>query len=121
VEAVSEYFGRVDRSDPGLFSPTRITAMRGLSGPRGRKPGCYSYTTDGSAQPLIEVPTGRGTEVGITSGSTLISTQVVRDGVESKPRTWGVAPGPAYVATTARDAVLRISMNGSGSFAVCHR
>ena len=71
--------------------------------------------------PLVEVTTGRGTEIGITSDSTVMSTQLVRDGVESTPRTWGVAPGAVYVATTAKDAVLRVSMNGSGGFAICHQ
>jgi hypothetical protein len=46
---------------------------------------------------------------------------VVRDGVGSRTRTWGVLPGPVYVATTARGATLRISLNGSGTVAVCHR
>jgi hypothetical protein len=121
LDTESEYFVDVTSQDPGLFSPTRITRVEGLSGQRGKQPGCYSFTADGSAQPLIEVPTGRGTEIGVTSSSTLFSTQLVRDGVESTPRTWGTAPGPVYIATTAKDATLRISMNGSGAFAVCHR
>jgi hypothetical protein len=121
LDTESEYFVEVSPTDPGLFSPTRITAVRGLTGQRGKRPGCYSFASDGTAQPLVEVSTGAGTEIGITSGSTLMSTQLVRDGVESTPRTWGVAPGSVYVATTAKHATLRVSMNGSGGFAICHR
>jgi hypothetical protein len=121
LDAEAEYFVEVGPDDLGMFSPTRITGTQGLAGPTGRRPGCYSLTPDGTAQPVVEVATDDGTEVGITSTSTLIGTQLVRDGVESTPRTWGVAPGPVYVATTAKDAILRISLNGPGSIAVCHR
>lgn len=121
LDTESEYFVEVGAADPALFSPTRITSVQGLRGQPGKRAGCYSFASDGTAQPLVEVSTGSGTEVGITSGSTVMSTQLVRDGVESTPRTWGVAPGPVYIATTAKDASLRISMNGSGGFAVCHR
>lgn len=121
LAAESEYFVTAGPVDPGLFSPTRITGTQGLSGPRARKPGCYSFTADGTAQPVLEVATGQGTEVGITSSSTFVATQLVRDGVESPPRTWGVPAGAVYVATTAKGATLRISLNGTGSFAICHR
>jgi hypothetical protein len=121
LDTESEFFVAVSADDPGLFSPTRITGVQGLTGAHGTRPGCYSFTSDGTAQPLVEVATGRGTEVGITSDSTLVSTRLVRDGVESATRTWGVAPGPVYVATTARGATLRVALNGSGSFAICHR
>jgi len=121
LDTESEYFVDVGVTDPGLFSPTRITHVEGLSGHLGAKAGCYSMTVDGTGQPTFEVTTGSGTEIGITSGTTLVATQVVRDGVRSAPRTWGVAPGPVYVATTARDATLRIVLNGSGTVAVCHR
>jgi hypothetical protein len=121
LDTESEYFVDVGVTDPGLFSPTRITHVEGLSGHLGAKAGCYSLATDGTGPPTLEVTTGSGTEIGITSGSTLVATQIVRDGVESKSRTWGVAPGPVYVATTARDATLRVTLNGSGSVAICHR
>jgi hypothetical protein len=121
LETESEFFVEVGPTDPGLFSRTRITRTEGLSGSTGRRPDCYSLISDGTAQPLVEVSTGDGTEIGISSSSTLVSTQLVRDGVESTPRTWGVAPGAVYVATTAKNATLRVSMNGAGSFAICHR
>ena len=121
LDTESEYFVDVGATDPGLFSPTRVTRVEGLTGHLGARPGCYSVTTDGTEQPVLEITTGNGTEIGLTSGSTLVTTQVLRQGLESEPRTWGVAPGPAYVATTARDAILRVAFNGSGSVAVCHR
>ena len=84
-------------------------------------PGCHALTVEGSGPPIVTVRTGDGTEVGITSSSTVVTTQLVRDGVVSATRTWGVTPGPVYVASTARDAALRIAFNGSGDVAVCHQ
>jgi hypothetical protein len=121
LDTESEYFVEVGSTDPGLFSPTRITAVQGLAGARADRAGCHSFVADGTTQPVVEIATGTGTEVGITSGSTLMSTQLVRDGVESTTRTWSVPPGPVFIATTAKDAALRVSMNGAGGFAICHR
>jgi hypothetical protein len=121
LDAESEYFVEVSASDPGLFSPTRVQ-VEGLnvSDQSSAGAGCRAYLPSGSTQPLVEVSSRDGTEIGITSSSTLVSTQVVRDGVSSRPRTWAVAPGPLYVATTARDATLRISLNGTGGYSLCH-
>ena len=46
------------------FTPTRITRVQGLTGPRGRRPGCYSFTSDGTTQPIVDVWTGGGTRSG---------------------------------------------------------
>jgi hypothetical protein len=121
LDTESEFFVEAGPTDPAMFTPTRITRVQGLTGPRGKRPGCYSFTSDGTTQPIVDVWTGGGTEIGITSDSTAVSTQLVRDGVASAPRTWGVPPGPVYVATTAKHATLRVSMNGAGEFAICHR
>ena len=38
----------------------------------------------------------------------------------STQRTWFVAPGSVYVATSAKEATLRVVLNGSGPVSVCH-
>ncbi len=120
LDAESEYFTQVSAADPGLFSPTVMT-VEGLTGMSRDRPGCHALTVEGSGPPIVTVRTGDGTEVGITSSSTVVTTQLVRDGVVSATRTWAVTPGPVYVASTARDAALRIAFNGSGDVAVCHQ
>jgi hypothetical protein len=119
--AESEYFVDVTRDDPGLFSPTTLS-VQGLRGSLRIRHGCTHLTTDGTGPATIDVATGgTGTEVGITSDSTLVTTQLFREFVPSPPRSWGAAPGSVYVATTARDATLRIVLNGSGAVVVCHQ
>ena len=93
LDTESEYFAEVGATHPALFSPTRITRTDALSAHLRVKPGCYSLTTDGTAQPTLEIATGSGTEIGITSGSTLVTTQVVRTR-PVPPRSWVSRPDP---------------------------
>jgi hypothetical protein len=118
--AEAEYFVEVTPDDPGLSSPTTLT-VQGLQGSLHTHQGCASLTTDGTGPATIDVATGdTGTEVAITSDSTLVTTQLFRQFLPSPVRAWGAAPGRVYVATTARDATLRIVLSGSGAVVVCH-
>ena len=120
VDAESEYYVDVSGTDQGRFQPTKIS-VQGLQPSQHLGPGCHPLITDGTGLATIDVDSVTGTEIGITSNSTVVDTQVIRDGVESTPRTWFVAPGAVYVSTSARDATLRIVLNGSGPVAVCHQ
>ena len=118
--AESEYFVDVTPDDPGLFSPTTPT-VQGLQGSLRTHQGCVNLTTDGTGPATIDVDTGdTGTEIGVTSNSTFVTTQLFRAFVPSPVRIWGAAPGSVYVATTARNATLRVVLNGSGAVVVCH-
>jgi hypothetical protein len=119
--AESEYFVDVTPDDPGLFSPTTLR-VQGLRGSLRTRHGCVTLTTDGSGPATIDVDTGgTGTEIGVTSNSTFLTTQLFRAYVPSPVRSWGAVPGPVYVATTARNATLRIVLNGTGVVVVCHQ
>jgi hypothetical protein len=67
------------------------------------------------------VPTERWPEIAPTRDSTEVRTQLFRHFTPSPTRVWSVDPGPVYVATTARQAILRVVLDGSGPFTICHR
>jgi hypothetical protein len=120
LDAEAMWFVQVGTDDAGMFSPTRIS-VHGLTGAGARRAGCHDLTTDGSGPATIDVPTGSGTEIGLTGNSTQVTTQLFRRYAPSLTRTWSVAPGPVYVATSAKDAILRVVLNGSGTMTLCHQ
>ncbi len=94
--------------------------MLGLQPTTHLGPGCHALLTDGTGPATIDIHSVGGAEIGITSNSTVVTTQLFRRFVPSTQRTWFVAPGAVYVSTTAREATLRVVLNGSGPFSVCH-
>ncbi|MDT0186655.1 hypothetical protein Q9S36_41365 [Microbacterium sp. ARD31] len=81
-------------------------------------PGCQAYTATRD-DPLIQIATQDGTEIGITSEATQVVTVLQRDDVQGPVRIWGVRPGAIHIAVTARDAVLKISFNAGGEYTIC--
>ena len=94
--------------------------MQGLQPSTHLGPGCRALLTDGTGPATIDVHSRVGTEIGITSNSTVVTTQLFRAFVPSTQRTWFVAPGAVYVSTSARDATVRVVLNGTGPISVCH-
>lgn len=119
LDAEAQWFVQVGTQDPGLFAPTRPSYHSMTGGARHR--GCHSLTTDGTGPAMIDVPSATGTEIGVTSNSTEVSTQLFRRYTPSPVRTWSVPPGPVYIATSAKEAILRIVLNASGTVTVCHQ
>ena len=120
LDAEAQWFVVAGTEDPGMFRPTR-PSYHGLSGSRAKAPGCHNLTTDGTGPVMIDVPSSSGTEIGVTSNSTELHTQLFRRYTPSPMRTWNVPPGPVYIATSAKEAILRVQFNGSGTFTVCHQ
>jgi hypothetical protein len=120
LNAESEYYVDVSGTDPGRFEHTTIS-VSALQPSTHLGPGCRSLVTDGTGPATIDIRSRRGTEVSITSDSTVVTTQLFRTFVPSTQRTWFVAPGAVYVSTSARQATLRVVLNGSGPFSVCHQ
>lgn len=120
LNAESEYFVSVSGTDPHRFQHTNIS-VKGLQPSTRLGPGCHALTTDGTGPATIDVRGRRGTEIGISSNSTVVTSQLFRRFVPSTQRAWGVAPGQVYVATSARWATLRVVLNGSGAVSVCHQ
>jgi hypothetical protein len=120
LNAESEFYVDVSGEDPGRFRHTTIS-VQGLQPTTHLGPGCHSLVTDGTGPATIDVQSRSGTEIGITSNSTVVTTQLFRSFVPSTQRTWFVAPGSVYVATSATEATLRVVLNGSGPVSVCHQ
>lgn len=120
LAAEAQWFVVVGTNDPGLFSPTHPSVQGSID--EGIRPaGCHDVPHDGKGPVVIDVPTGTGTEIGVISDSTRVTTQLFRDFTPSPIRTWPVPKGPLYVATTAKDAVLRVVLNGRGPVGLCHQ
>ncbi|WP_439939406.1 hypothetical protein ACS3YM_07290 [Nocardia sp. N13] len=121
VDDDNQFFTKVGEEVPGLFNPVLIGG-EGFTTQFRAQPGCKDYTAQALSDPLITLGTGQqGVEIGVVSESTTVTTTITREGVTSSAKTWSVEPGPIYVSTTARDAVLRVSFNGDGDFSICHQ
>jgi hypothetical protein len=118
--AEAQWFVDVGATDPGLFRPTRPT-LEGLTGRRFARPGCHDVTRIGSEQAIVDVPSTNGTEIGVAGDLTEVRTQLFRRYTPSPTRTWSVTSGSVYVATSAKEAILRVVLDGDGPFTVCHR
>ena len=106
-----------------LGSPATVRLALGFEGQIDPEPGCHAYTAPSGGTPALELDTGQnGNEIIVYSPATKIRTQLVRGDVESVPREWTVEPGASvHVATSARDAVLRVTFDKTGSFTICRK
>jgi hypothetical protein len=123
LAAESQFFVEVGAVDPHRFTPTHVTyhglERRGRG--RGALDGCQVLVPDGTGAPTVDVSTGNGTEVGIVSNASVVTTQVYRAYIGSGTRTWPVLPGAIYISTSAHDAILRITLNATEKFSLCHQ
>jgi hypothetical protein len=104
--------------DYDLFRAAYVN-LEGFDRPAEAGPGCHKYTATSFA-PVIELATGTGNEIGVTSEATHVKTQLVRGDLRSGERTWDVpANGSLHIASTARDALLRMTFDAGGSYVIC--
>lgn len=118
--AENNFFVTVGAEDPQLFHPIFINGT-GFTQQFRPRPGCHSYTALGLSDPVLRFSTGQENAIGVTSDSTTVTTRVVRGDVEGPQRTWQVEPGPLYIGSTAKDAVVEVSFDGDGDYSVCHQ
>jgi hypothetical protein len=119
VEAEGRFFVGAGSSDYGLAEPGRLELVSGLEGKHDiDQPGCHKFTAT-AAEPVLQLDSVDGNEIVVWSSSTLVKTILYRGEDQSALREWSVAPGPVHVATSARDAKLLVSFNGSGTYTVC--
>jgi hypothetical protein len=117
--AESTFFVGVGTQDYGLARPgTSLEVVSGLEGGDISAPGCHEWEAT-AAEPILEMDTGAGNEIVVWSSSTVIKTQLHRDGHSGPLREWEATPGPMHIAASARDATLNISFNGAGSYTIC--
>lgn len=102
----------------GLFQPAFLDLSWGWDRKAHDGPGCRTYTATLS-DPMLQLATGEGNEIGITSDATQVTTVLQRDGDRSDGRIWNVEPGSIHIASTAKNAVLIVSFNAGGDYVIC--
>lgn len=120
IDAEALYMVRVGTTSAVLPAAGGLDQITGsFTGPMEPGAGCHTYTAQGQ-RPALVLGTGRGNEITVTSQSTEVVTQVLRgQNLASVQRMWTVAPGTIYVSTTAKDALLFITLNGAGEYTIC--
>lgn len=101
-----------------LFNPAFVDLAFGWNREIKKLPGCASYTATVD-NPMLQIATVDGIEVGITSDATEVTTRLVRDDITADGRIWQVPAGAIYVASTAKDALLQVSFNAPGEYVIC--
>jgi hypothetical protein len=101
-----------------LFNPAFVDLAYGWNRGIRKLPGCASYTATVD-NPMLQIATLDGIEIGITSDATEVTTRLVRDDVTADGRIWQVPAGAIHVASTARDALLQVSFNAPGEYIIC--
>ena len=101
-----------------LFNPAFIDLSFGWNREIKKMPGCASYVAT-VPNPMLQIATVDGIEIGITSGATEVITRLVRDDIVADGRIWPVAEGSIHVASTAKDALLQVSFNAPGEYVIC--
>jgi hypothetical protein len=120
LDAEINYFVAVGEGDEtfDLFNPGRISSVFGFPRKMKQQKGCHAEYSD-FERPAVALESEDGVEIGVTSDSTEITTQIVRDGRKSEVRTWEVEPGQVHVATSAKDASLVVGFNKGGNYLIC--
>jgi hypothetical protein len=102
----------------GLFNPAFLDMTFGWNRPSVNGPGCHAYRAT-VENPMLQLATDDGMEIGVTSQATEVVTVLQRGDHESDSRIWQVDPGSLYIASSAKDAVLKVSFNRGGEFVIC--
>lgn len=118
LDAEQFFMVRVSNEDQGLFAPAFLDLTSGFLSPAMPGPGCHEYTAVESS-PVVQLATQEGNQIGVTSDSTRITTQLLRGEHEGGSRTWTVEEGPVYIASSAKDAVLKVTFNAPGKYVIC--
>lgn len=102
-----------------LFNPAFVDLTSGWNRSIKKLPGCAAYMAT-VADPLLQVATMDGIEIGVTGPATQVITRLRRDDSVAEGRIWQVeADSPLHVASTAKDAVLQVSFNAPGEYIIC--
>lgn len=101
-----------------LFNPAFVDLHFGWDRKIRKPPGCATYTAV-VANPMLQIATLDGVEIGVTSAATEVTTRLVRDDVVGDGRIWKVPAGPLHIASTAKDALLQVSFNAPGEYVIC--
>lgn len=118
LTADTMFFSAVDEEDHGLARPPEDLRTVNMQ-PIRQAPGCQVVKATGPA-PTIRLTTGdEGNEIVVWSNSDKVTLHLERDGVVGPNREFTVEPGPVHVATSAPNAEVYATFNGTGDFNVC--
>ena len=93
--------------------------LRGFDAPFRPGSSCQAYQATVGYRAVV-LNSVDGNEIGVTSDSTTIKTQVQRGDLVSGTRTWLVQPGQAlHIATSAKDAQLIVAFDRGGGYTIC--
>ena len=102
-----------------LFNPAFVDLTYGWDQKIRKKPGCATYTAT-VGDPMLQVATVDGIEIGVQGPASQVVTRLRRGDDLADGRIWQVeADEPLYVASTAKDAVLQVSFNAPGDYPIC--
>ncbi|WP_157829577.1 hypothetical protein [Nocardioides alpinus] len=101
-----------------LFNPAFVDLAFGWNREIKKLPGCQTYVAT-VPNPMLQIATMDGIEIGVTSVSTEVTTRLVRDDMVADGRIWNVPAGSIHIASTAKDAVLQVSFNAAGEYTIC--
>lgn len=102
-----------------LFNPAFVDLTYGWNRKIKKLPGCASYTAT-VGDPMLQVATVDGIEIGVKGPASEVITRLRRDDYIADGRIWKVEPGKAlHVASTAKDAVIQVSFNAPGEYIIC--
>ena len=120
VDAEAQFMVLVSTSSAVAQAPGGLDQIAGsFDATVSGRQGCHTYRARGQ-RPALVLGTGQGNEISVTSQSTEIVTSLLRgQSTGSLQRTWPVQPGKVFISTTAKDAMLFITFNGSGDYEVC--
>lgn len=119
LDAEGMFMVGVGRKGHGLFRPTSLSLVQGWTEHGRLSPrGCRTIEAAWST-PVLELDLPDGAELGVTGPATAVTTEVRRAGRSSGVRNWKVTPGSFFIASTAREAVLRVGFDAPGRYLVC--
>lgn len=102
-----------------LFNPAFVDLTYGWNRKIRKLPGCAAYTAT-VGDPMLQVATIDGIEIGVKGPATEVVTRLRRDDYIAGGRVWHVeADESLHVASTAKDAVLQVSFNAPGEYIIC--
>lgn len=118
LDAEAIFMIGIDDSEFGLWSPTEVS-FAGAEFTSKLSQGCRDFFAPDPGA-VLRVHSASGTEVGITGPMTSVRTQLERGGLASSVvRTWDTPSPSVYIATSARDADLLLTLNAAGEYTVC--
>jgi hypothetical protein len=117
IDVEGMFFTAVSDQTLGIPRDGKVRTWFGFTDAIEPGAGCSTHTATGT--PTLVLDTEEGSQFSVVSGSTSVTTQLVRDGLKSAERSWPISPGRVHIGTTAKDAELVVVFNTPGEYTIC--